>query len=653
MRHVILQLCLSFVTGMASPVSADPLDVWQWRNPLPQGRGLFQVVYAQGRYVAVGSEGVVLISTNAIDWSVRKLELPVVGALLSIAYGNGMFVAVGAGTWTSSDATNWVQQNPMYWNKIIFTNSMFLAVGNAGAIATSTSGSNWVFKSSGTTVPLNDITWANGLYVVAGGYYTNSALLTSSDATTWSNRTFTSDELYGVAYGSGRFVAIGDDFYPSSFVSLTSVDGVNWMRSASNTPAYSYGIAFRNGTFVLAGDGLWSSPDGVVWTNRYAEFPNSFYSVTACPDLFVALGNAGSIVTSVDGTNWIRRSSGTWLSLYALAASSNTVLAVGGRGATLLCSNNATWTYRNVGASTSMTSVVYAEGRFVATGNIGAAPAIFQSSDGVEWTSQTQPGSYLGAIAFAEGQFVVVGGDGYGNSGFIRTSSNAVDWIGRSVPTTDSLGRICHGNGLFVAAGGRGVILTSADRGATWMQRISGISNGIYGLSWAGGLFVAADTYGTILTSSNGIAWTARQINGFSTIYDVAFGNGVFVGVGGEGILTSSNAIDWIYRPRVFAWDRLNAVLWVNDSFLIAGEWGILLQSAPLTAPRFMASRQNGGSLEFSVAYTQGQPYRVQTATNLNGLWVDWRRITDSTSPTRIIETNLVSPRQFYRVVAP
>jgi len=645
--RLLICLPLLLITGTAAKASsADPLDLWQWRNPLPQGRSLFQVEYAQSRYVAVGTDGVVLLSTNAIDWTFR--ELPVIGRLRSIAYGNGLFVAVGSGIWTSVDATNWVQRNSAFWNKIIFTNSMFLALGNSGAIGTSTNGINWTSKNSGSTSALNDIIWADGLYVVVGGYYTNSVLLTSSDSIAWSNRTVTSGALSAVTYGVGRFVAIG-----SSGGSLTSPDGMNWTRHASSSPPFSYGIAFRNGTFVLAGDGLWSSTNGVAWASHYSEYPNSLNSVTACPDMFVAVGNAGSIVTSVDGTNWIRRSAGTWLSLYALAASSNAVLAVGGRGATLLCSNNGTWTYQNVGSSTYMSSVVYADGRFVAAGGGNGGPTIFQSSNGVSWTSQIQPGAYLNAITFAEKQFVVVGGDGYGINGFIKTSSNAVNWTSRVIPTTNSLHQICYGNGQFVAAGNRGVILTSADRGATWTERISGISNGIYGMDFVGGLFIGGDTYGTILTSSNGTTWSARQINGYNSIYGVAFGKGAFVAASGDGILTSSNAVDWTYRPRPFVWDRLNAVLWVNDSFLIAGEWGILLQSAPMTPPRFGAPRQSGSSFEFSVAYAQGQSYRIQTATNLTGTWTDWLSLTNSSSASTIAATNGLSPQQFYRVVAP
>jgi hypothetical protein len=64
----------------------------------------------------------------------------------------------------------------------------------------------------------------------------------------------------------------------------------------------------------------------------------------------------------------------------------------------------------------------------------------------------------------------------------------------------DSLEGVAYGNGLFVAVGDGGTILTSRD-GVSWTRRTSGTSNQLEGVAYGNGTFVAVGWYGTILTS--------------------------------------------------------------------------------------------------------------------------------------------------------
>jgi hypothetical protein len=67
------------------------------------------------------------------------------------------------------------------------------------------------------------------------------------------------------------------------------------------------------------------------------------------------------------------------------------------------------------------------------------------------------------------------------------------------VPGKD-LNAVAYGNGLFVAVGYGGTILTSPD-GAGWTARTSGTSNALLGVAYGNGKFVAVGQYGIILTS--------------------------------------------------------------------------------------------------------------------------------------------------------
>src|SRR5262245_26918607 len=64
----------------------------------------------------------------------------------------------------------------------------------------------------------------------------------------------------------------------------------------------------------------------------------------------------------------------------------------------------------------------------------------------------------LRSVAFANGLFVAVG-----DSGTILTSPDGVNWTQQQSGTLDDLRGIANGNGLFVAIGGAPTILTSPD----------------------------------------------------------------------------------------------------------------------------------------------------------------------------------------------
>ena len=108
----------------------------------------------------------------------------------------------------------------------------------------------------------------------------------------WHVRTSgTTNELNGITYGKGTFVAVGDDTI------LTSPDGVTWTSIDSGTTASLYGVAYGNGTFVAvgsAGTGLISigailtSPDGATWTSINSNY--SLIGATYGNSTFVAVG---------------------------------------------------------------------------------------------------------------------------------------------------------------------------------------------------------------------------------------------------------------------------------------------------------------------------------------------------------------------------
>ena len=146
------------------------------------------------------------------------------------------------------------------------------------------------------------------------------------------------------------------------------------------------------------------------------------------------------------------------------------------------------------------------------------------SSDGTLWTNRpTGTTNSLNAVAWVNGKLIVAGDE------LMVTSTDTISWSSQTM-TNLVLNSVAYGNGTFVV-GGR-----DRDTGDP---------------GWSG----------VLLSSDDGVAWTRRFAT--STIsYSprsiwVAFGNGVFVGVGwpgtcacplpdgGDHILRSTDGVNW------------------------------------------------------------------------------------------------------------
>jgi hypothetical protein len=162
-------------------------------------------------------------------------------AVWSVAYGGGLFVAVGQG------------QNG-------------LGLPN---ISTSADGTNWSVRDSGTTETLSDIVFANGIFVAAA---TGNQLLTSPNGVNWVRHTLGPDDEPGfLAFGNGTSVAVGN-----RGTLLSSVDATNWIAQRTGPAAQLENATYGNGKFVAVGAPLDSaalnapavvtSSDGMTWT---------------------------------------------------------------------------------------------------------------------------------------------------------------------------------------------------------------------------------------------------------------------------------------------------------------------------------------------------------------------------------------------------
>jgi hypothetical protein len=272
-----------------------------------------------------------------------------------LAYGaasNGTtyFVSVGASgaLYQSSDG---VTSSALNWslisgsgitsnlNAAVYAKSTFIAVGNTGSAYYSTDTLTWTTATSVSAQNLNAVA-SNGSQVVAVG--NAGAIQYSADGVTWyaAASVPTTNALYGVAWGSVGWVAVG-----AGGTLLTSTDGSNWGLLTSGTTVDLKAVAFRAATttyptasYVVVGLGglvLTSSNAAVSWTAQTLSPASDLLAITPMTSQILAVGAGGAAFTSPDGVVWTSQTTGTGSTLYGLINAQAQYVAVGQSGLSL------------------------------------------------------------------------------------------------------------------------------------------------------------------------------------------------------------------------------------------------------------------------------------------------------------------------------
>jgi len=518
---------------------ADPLDVWTWRNPTPTGENFQAVTYGTGLFVAVGDVGTVFTSTNGSDWVRGTLPgwavSPFLKTLFSITYGGGRFVAGGDGTlFYSDDGETW-QQGIAPANG--FSSVYGVAFRNGRFVGVTPDGPR--YSDDGRT-------WALSAW--------NTSILGSPEG------------LTAILAGPDRFMAVGwwGWLYRSS-------DGINWAKVKSvGTGCDLYGIAYGNGHWVAVGDPgntIFNSTNGVDWIAVPSPATNMLMQVTFADGQFTAVGGeyyvgeeVGTVLTSADGLDWEQQPIQAPYMLAGATSGGGTRVAVGYHGVLFSSTNGATWQERGTSATYyDLSDVVWAKGAFYAVGQpqpqSGGVPSLMTSPDGHDWQtvwSGAEQG-VLRSICEGNGMLLAVGNSGAPSLGrLVVTSADGTSWTRRDVGGDEGFSMVAFGNGTFVADGDSSTFPYSyySTNGVSWTKAQNGPRGG--NPHFAGGKFLANTDTGPssgLAVSGDGVTWQSTDLPG--GVYGVAWLNSRYVatvfGVGGGGsaVYSSSNCLNW------------------------------------------------------------------------------------------------------------
>ena len=614
----------------------DPIDTWTLHSTGTTG-DLQEVIQANGRFVAADYWGTVYLSWNGTSWT-NSGALPGFEREPRIAFGNDRFVIGGRSnsgvtahlsyssdgrTWTTASYPNGLPQI----QAVAFGNGQFLAAGDDGTILRSPDGITWTLTTVAGAPDFRRLTW-NGTTWMSIALDTvqvrPEVVWTSLDGITWTQRDELGVDVFATYGRDGVFYALG--WYTGVMVSADQ--GVTWQDAAlpTTTRWTTYRMAVADdGTFLALAEAmdesgtpaaLLVSSDGIQWSRSTANGGNlavaEANSLTFGAGRFLAISDNGDVHTSgsffPDNVSPVPSLTSAPASASARTPVSFAASGMDGNGDALrfvwdlgpeypLQDGAAISPVYPFGGSYAVTLRVL-DGR----GGMTALTHNLTVNDPARTFTQRESGttSNLRALA-ANGNLVVAAGD----SGVIRTSSDGLTWVTRSI--SEFAGNVAFYDAVwdgnqFILAGQDysfaigdwyGAVYTSSD-GITWTRRFSDAAGNsvLYAIATNGTVSVAAGENGTVRRSTNGgQTWTAVTISGVTsshTFEGMAWNGNVFAltgytgGNGGVKVFTSADGSGWVDRSSgagVASWQDLRSIAWLNDRFVSSGFYSALRTS--------------------------------------------------------------------------
>ncbi len=243
------------------------------------------VAYGQGRIVAVGgsrTSRILVSESRGREWKDVSVEHNFLG---DVAHGNGRFVAVGyQRAITSTDGYSWAKPTRLgevSWRRIAFGNGLFVAIGASGssnapvgAIGVSPDGLAWQQLTIPDGLVPHAIEFGRDRFVLVGAHGLRQS---SRDGVHWEPivRGEQHETLLDLIWTGSEFIATGGR------LAYSSPDGVTWSRREFRSPSRT---AFGAGRFVGCSAGVFSqSTDGLRWTTVPTEHKLSITKIIFVP----------------------------------------------------------------------------------------------------------------------------------------------------------------------------------------------------------------------------------------------------------------------------------------------------------------------------------------------------------------------------------
>jgi hypothetical protein len=252
----------------------------------------------------IGSLFSTVQSNSATNWDESNQILPTVTNHLSTNQVQISSLIVEDGLFSSGYF--WKQYpapNNNSWTSIAYGNGLFVAIANTNTITpnkimTSLDGVNWTLR----TVPVENnwvsICYGNGLFVAVANAGDDRRIITSSDGINWNSFLTGIVPIESVVYGNGTFVAVANwptgTIGPASSI-FASNDGILW-NVVNSVPRSFRSITYGNGLFyAITPDNIFTSSNGRIFNSTYGLLNENLNDIVYGNGLFATVANNGSV----------------------------------------------------------------------------------------------------------------------------------------------------------------------------------------------------------------------------------------------------------------------------------------------------------------------------------------------------------------------
>jgi len=297
----------------------DPITTWTARTTTATGN--LEALATNGTSVlAVGEDygtfkGPTVISTDGVTWTTHLLgsNQQAYGA----TWDGSKWIAVGqdynfttsawqGAVFTSPDAVTWTERykagSPL--QAVTANGGTLVAVGDGGTIVRSTNGTTWAPVTSGTTNNLAGVAYGGGKFVAVGyaGGNGTCTVLTSTDGSTWTASNAGSalaswQDLRHIVWANDRFLSSG--FYGKFRYSTDLATTFSTTRTTTEempAAAYGNGVWFAAGADEDTTDNVdLVSSDGVNWTSLATTASDTRHAGIFFKNTFITVGDNHSI----------------------------------------------------------------------------------------------------------------------------------------------------------------------------------------------------------------------------------------------------------------------------------------------------------------------------------------------------------------------
>lgn len=285
-----------------------------------------------------------------------------------------------------------------------------------------------------TTPNFNDVIWADDRYLIVGDNY--SCVLSSENGQHWSLNV----HAFLMMIQPQAILWFSDEYL---------VFGRTGLVSSQDTREWFF---LGNPNFRLSVPSYLSSPIGVACSDKRCvlvaskiifnmlKFEAMWYQVFSGNDelhdvcwtgqYFIAVGENGTVLTSLDGYGWKKNEAITESSLFSIAKYNNLKIAVGENG-TILYKKKTSWKKAQSGSGNTLLGVAVSEKCAVA---VGVGGIILFSKNGKSWRPAESENSWtLNSVVWSEKMGFVAVGD----KGTILHSKDGMKWDTQSFGQTD------------------------------------------------------------------------------------------------------------------------------------------------------------------------------------------------------------------------